>query len=138
MLQLAQSAEVPFDGCFVNEGPLRWVARNSSKPGRPAAEGWVLHASGEWTADHVDATPGDVLQALTAAFAALVPAVATEGAIVHGAAHRWLYSQAEIPLKEGFLWSSADGLGVAGDWLNGSRVEGAWLSGVRLAERILA
>ena len=138
MLQLAQSAEVPFDGCFVNEGPLRWVARNTSKPGRPVAEAWVLHASGEWTAAHVDATPGEVLEMLTEAFARLVPAVAAESAVVHGAAHRWLYSQAEAPLTEGFLWSATASLGVAGDWLNGSRVEGAWLSGLQLAEAMLS
>jgi predicted NAD/FAD-dependent oxidoreductase len=26
--------ETGFDGAFVNEGPLSWVARNGSKPGR--------------------------------------------------------------------------------------------------------
>jgi len=45
--------EVPWDGAFVHNSPLSWVARNSSKPGRSGqSDCWVLHASPEWSAAH--------------------------------------------------------------------------------------
>ena len=41
---------VGFDGAFINEGPLSWVARTSSKPGRRSTpERWVLHANPGWS-----------------------------------------------------------------------------------------
>jgi len=38
-----------FDAAKISNGPLSWIARNSSKPGRDDAEAWVLHASPEWS-----------------------------------------------------------------------------------------
>ena len=49
--------EVPFDGAFVQGSPLNWIARNNSKPGRPQSECWVLHASSEWSAEHLEDAP---------------------------------------------------------------------------------
>jgi renalase len=138
MLELSEPLPVDFDGCFVNAGPLRWVARNSSKPGRPATETWVLHASAEWTSDHLDAAPAEVVQRLCDAMTALAPSLGASIKVVTSTAHRWLYSQADAPLREGCFWWHDATLGLAGDWLAGSRVEGAWLSGDGLAERMLA
>jgi predicted NAD/FAD-dependent oxidoreductase len=38
MVRYDQPLDLPFDAAFVNRGPLRWVAREPSKPGRPARE----------------------------------------------------------------------------------------------------
>ncbi|MDJ0868374.1 MAG: NAD(P)-binding protein, partial [Myxococcota bacterium] len=35
---------LPFEGAFVQDSPLAWVARSLGKPGRPVADCWVLHA----------------------------------------------------------------------------------------------
>ena len=43
------AVDVAFDGAFVVDSPLAWVARNNSKPGRPPPECWVLHATPEWS-----------------------------------------------------------------------------------------
>lgn len=50
MMYFKQRINCQFDGLFINSGPLGWVARNSSKPGRKQqpsdqAETWVLHAT---------------------------------------------------------------------------------------------
>ncbi|MEM6337960.1 MAG: FAD-dependent oxidoreductase, partial [Bacteroidota bacterium] len=123
------------DGAFVHDSPLSWVARNTSKPGRPEPETWVLHASPEWSTAHLeeekDAVAPQLLEAFfeAAGIAPVEPAFAT--------AHRWRYAQVGNPLNEGCLWDQATRLGVAGDWCNGSRVEGAFMSGFLLAEKLI-
>ena len=47
MVVFEHSLDLCFDGAFVQDAPLSWVARNSSKVGRGSAECWVLHASPE-------------------------------------------------------------------------------------------
>lgn len=129
-----QPSALPFDAAFVNEGPLRWIARDNSKPGRPEAETWVWHATTDWSRENLDVSPDTVAQALSQAFSALGgtrPQSAT--------AHRWLY--AEPPSDgniQGVQWDAAMRLGLCGDWLHGGRVEGAWLSGYLLARKIVA
>ena len=143
MLAFAEEIALPFDGVFVNQGPLRWIARDSSKPGRsrPAGTGdcWVLHAEPRWTRKHLNDPREQVETALLEAFAALVEvAGGTLPAISWRQSHSWLYSLVETPLEEGCLWDPALGLGACGDWCLGARVEGAWLSGEALAGRVLA
>ena len=132
MLRCAARVDLPFDGAFINAGPLRWVARDSSKPGRSCAETWLLHASAEWTDAHMEDSADDVAAALLAAFADLggpAPAAWT--------AHRWRYADTEPALELGCAWDAALGLGLCGDWLHGGKVEGAWRSGQALAQRVL-
>lgn len=123
-----------FDAAFVNAGPLRWIARDSAKPGRTGrtgAETWSLHASAEWSQAHVQCTPAEVTDALIAAFRALggpAPSACT--------AHRWLYADSAQALHEACAWSETHRLGLCGDWLHGGRVEGAWLSGRALAQQM--
>ena len=45
MLAFESRLELPWDAAFVDDSPLRRIARNSSKPGRPTKpDCWVLHA----------------------------------------------------------------------------------------------
>lgn len=132
MLQFSTPLALPFVAAFVNTGPLRWVARDSSKPGRPDGETWILHASADWSEQHLDDSAGDITKAMTAAFAGLGGAE-PESATVH----RWRY--AEPTAASGnrvFVWDAAQKLGLCGDWLHGGRVEGAWLGGRALARAI--
>ncbi|MBK1621437.1 hypothetical protein CKO42_24095 [Lamprobacter modestohalophilus] len=157
-LMLGFDTPVPlaFDGVFVNQtqGPLRWVARDSSKPGRarPARDAavagnatrseedcWVLHAEPGWTRKHLNDPPEQVEAAMLEAFAALVElAGGSLPRINWRQSHSWLYSLVETPLEEGCLWDPALGIGACGDWCNGARIEGAWLSGEAIASRLLA
>ena len=128
---------LPWDGAFINDGPLRWVARDSSKPGRtvpPGTETWLLHASPEWSEAHIEDSADTVTATLLAAFAAL-GGPATH--LVQATAHRWRYADTEPALTQGHWWDAAMRVGMCGDWLNGGKVEGAWLSGQSLAQQVL-
>ena len=130
MLRYAAPVAMPWDGAFINTGPLRWVARDSSKPGRTGPETWLLHASAEWSEAHIEDSADSVTTALLAAFAALggpAPQAVT--------AHRWRYADTEPALTLGYWWDDEIRLGLCGDWLSGGKVEGAWLSGMALARQ---
>lgn len=132
MLRYASPVALPWEGAFINTGPLRWVARDSSKPGRTGPETWLLHASPEWSEAHIEDSADAVTAALLAAFAALggpQPLAAT--------AHRWRYADTEPALTLGSWWDAQMRLGLCGDWLHGGKVEGAWLSGRALAQQVL-
>lgn len=123
------SVSLPFDAAFVNTGPLRWIARDSSKPGRPGSETWVLHATTTWSETHLEDSEADVMQAMTAAFTALGGAEPDTLTL-----HRWRYAEpVQTNANKLYIWDSVAKLGLCGDWLNGGRVEGAWLSGQALA-----
>ncbi len=135
MVVFGERYDVPADGAFIESGALTWTCRNSSKEGRPEGDAWVLHASPAWTREHMELERNDVAERLVEALAEStgVPSPAT----VHTAAHRWMYAGARAPRQDGALYDPELGLGLAGDWINGSKVQGAWLSGDLLADRVL-
>lgn len=133
MLRFETPLALDFDAAFVNHGPLRWIARDTSKPGREGLETWTLHASAAWSEAHIEDGPDQIAAALVAAFCELGGA-----APLAWAAHRWRYAITESAVEGACVWHGAAGLGLCGDWLNGGRVEGAWLSGRALAQRVLA
>ncbi|NOJ96580.1 NAD(P)-binding protein [Corallococcus coralloides] len=124
---------VDLEGAFVEDSPLSWVARDTSKPGRAAGERWVLHASPEFSAEHLEETPEAMASKLVEAFG---QALGRDVRAVEAVAHRWRYAMPASPLESSALYDAALGLGACGDWCAGPRVEGAFLSGVALARRI--
>lgn len=137
MVRCPAPVPLPWDGAFINDGPLRWVARDSSKPGRtvpPGMETWLLHASPEWSEAHIEDSADAVTGTLLAAFAALG---GPSTHLVQATAHRWRYADTEPALTQGHWWDATACVGMCGDWLNGGKVEGAWLSGQSLAQQVL-
>ena len=132
MLQYSDTLDIEFDAAFVNYGPLRWVARDSSKPDRKGKETWVIQASAEWSENHIECTVDEVIPELTEAFIALGGAQ-PDSCI----AHRWRYADSLPAMNDRFLWDKNQKLGICGDWINGGKVEGAWLSGFLLAQSII-
>lgn len=132
MLQYAAPLVLPFDAAFVNQGPLRWIARDNNKPGRGPQETWLLHASAEWSEANLERDAASVAHDLLAAFAAL-GAPAPQNWL----AHRWRYALAAPPMQQACAWSIEHALGLCGDWLHGGKVEGAWLSGRKLADKLM-
>ena len=136
MVRCPAPVPLPWDGAFINDGPLRWVARDSSKPGRtvpPGMETWLLHASPEWSEAHIEDSADAVTGTLLAAFAALGGPAAH---LVQATAHRWRYADTEPALTLGYWWDADAQLGMCGDWISGGKVEGAWLSGQSLARAV--
>lgn len=127
---VARAADPGFDAAIVEDGgPLAWVARQGSKPGR-ADDGWVAHATPDWTLDHLDDDRERVTAILAGRLGRLIGAEATA---VPLALHRWRYARTLAPLGRPCLFDAATGIGLAGDWCLGARVEAAWLSGRALA-----
>jgi len=135
MVGFGESIELGFDGAFVYDSPLSWVARNTSKPGRPSDESWVLHGSPEWSAEHLELDAEIAAHRLTDAFRHAVGRDLP--APVHLVAHRWRFALPIRPLPEPCLFDRELALAACGDWAGGPRVEGAYLSGCAAAARLL-
>jgi predicted NAD/FAD-dependent oxidoreductase len=136
MLQAKEPLAASFDGAFVRNSPLSWIARNSSKPNRTASDCWVLQASGPWSRDHLEEAADAIAATLTAEFWQVLQRMPQPLEFV--TAHRWRYAAPQEPLPERCLWVPELSLGACGDWCGGPRVEGAYLSGIALAEAVLA
>lgn len=144
MVAFDRPIAAPFDGAFVNgppeATPLSWIARDSSKPGRPAeSEQWVLHGSPAWSEANVDRPLGEAVHELLHAFWSVVgvtpqPLGPPPQALV---GHRWRFALPANPLAERVIVDRALGLYAAGDWCGGPRVEGAYWSGIAAGEAIL-
>jgi renalase len=135
LLGFDQSLDVPFDGAFVGSGPLSWIARNNSKPGRPPAESWVLHAGPDWSTEYLEAERETVIADLLAAFESATGLANLNPP--HRDAHRWRYALPPKPLTTGCLADPTAHWTICGDWCQGARIEGALLSGQAAAGRIL-
>ena len=136
MVNFGERFELPFEAGFPTEGPLRWIACDSSKPGRTSKGSWVLQASPCWSAQHIDQPVDAICRELVAAFFEAVEAKPQTPVYVK--AHRWRLAQPVTPLRRGSLWDAVVKLGACGDWCESGRVEGAYLSGLHMAEQILA
>jgi predicted NAD/FAD-dependent oxidoreductase len=136
MATLATPLSVPWNAAFINSGPIRWLARNGTKPMRAASpESLVIHATFDWTESHLDAAPADVAQWLLDASAQAL-AVAPIDAI-EKTAHRWLYALPGQTAPQPTLVNRDQTVIACGDWAGGPRVEGAFLSGMAAAGRVL-
>ena len=133
MAEYEEPALAQWDGIKFDQGPLSWVARDSSKPGRPPGERWVLHASAAWTHAHLEDTKDAVIDALTGALSALGAAPPT-----HAHAHRWRYALSAPHPGSPAAFSPTEGLGLMGDGFIAPRVEAAWKSGMALSELVIA
>jgi predicted NAD/FAD-dependent oxidoreductase len=131
LLGFAEPYGVAFDGAFCEAAPLSWVCRESSKPGRPSAEAWVLHASAEWTEEHLDEAPEVIVDSLSRELERLTGMPLPR--VIHRDAHQWRFARPDPELEAGVPVDRERGLVLAGDAYWGGRVEGAFLSGVAAA-----
>jgi len=136
MVGFEDSIGADWAGAFVHDSFLTWVARNSSKPGRPTAlESWVLHADPDWTEHHWETDPDQVTSMMLTEFWRVLGNLPQEPVVAK--AHRWKFAIPATDCTELSLSDTTRGVHVCGDWLAGGRVEGAFLSGLSAAGRIL-
>lgn len=119
---------VPFDLVSGDDRTFRTLARDSAKPGRPAGERWVAHASDAWTEAHLEEDREEVATALVGGLEALLGARPS-----YAVAHRWRYATPAFApcgvIGEGsWCW--------AGDGSFAPKVEGAYLAGCALADSL--
>jgi hypothetical protein len=149
MLNIESTVNCDFDGLFINNGLLSWIARDSAKPGRHNAannknplknqETWVLHASSQWSEMHVDDDKETIAQQMLAEFLSIIALKdATVPMLQISTLHHWLYADCDGCLNSVYEFDAQHNIGLCGDWLNGGKVQGAWLSGLMLAKQIIA
>ena len=120
-----------FDVWRSAEGGLAWVCRNASKPGRDSyKDGWIIHASPDWSARHLEDENDAALEAVLAMFRARFTGLTPE--IVYAKAHRWRYALTTAPLGRAYAADATQSFFAIGDWCLGARVECAFDSGVAL------
>jgi len=134
LVAFSSAVAVGWDGAFVADSPLSWIARNSSKPGRPIGDSWVLHGSPVWSTDHLADEQSFVGNALIDAFFEAIGIPRSEP--VARIVHRWRYARTKRQLDVDYLYDAERGIGVCGDWCRGDRVEDAYLSGLELSRRM--
>lgn len=125
----------PFDAAFVSHDAVRWIANDSSKPGRTHSRRWVVHATPQWSQDHLELTPAQALSQLIDAARTIMPAAFS---VVDSGIHRWRFARpwdGQPPVDGGCILVDEQVI-LAGDYCMGGRVEGAWLSGRHAAELI--
>ena len=126
---------LPYDGAYVFNSPLNWIAHNSSKPKRAERETWVLHATPEWTEQHVDMDPEEVIQTLLKAFENAAGGRLPKPRM--RAARLWEQAAPIDGQPTPFLFDAESRLGMCGDWCVSPRLEGAFRSGWSLANFVL-
>lgn len=140
MLAFDHQIELPFDAAKVmRDGPISWLARNSSKTGRAngAKDCWVVQADHQWSHQHIELTPEDATQLLLEDFHQICRDHANcISKPIHAVAHRWRYALATPDQTVPCMIKPKVGLAVAGDWLSGGRIENAWLSGLAAANAL--
>lgn len=126
--------DAPFDPGFQTwrgDGALSWIARNGSKPGRDG-EAWVVHASPDWSVEHLELEKPEAAQRLTHLLAQEFQTLPDPH---YAAAHRWRYAMVKDALGQPFAKSGQ--LYAGGDWALGPRVECAFDSGYAIAMDVL-
>ena len=113
---------------------IAWLARESSKPRRSAVERWTVQASPTWSLEHLHDPANRVAAKLQRGFAEITGIHAQPS---HAQAFCWTSAQTSRPLGQSHLWDAQAGLGLAGDWCLGHRVEDAFVSGLELALAVL-
>ena len=91
MVAFDEPVGVAFDAAFVENGPLSWVAKTSSKPTRRSTpERWVLHATPAWTKTHLeqDRSQGVDVDRMGRPFPEALLRRHVLGRAEHGARHR--------------------------------------------------
>jgi len=137
MLTTADLGDADFDGAFLDEGPLSWIAHDGGKPRRReqgAVTNWTIHASAKWSEEHLECCPSQIQSELMLAFE---QAVRKKVEPLHCKVHRWRYALPKAALEEKCLWDPIAGIGACGDWCFSPKVEGAFLSGFAMAGTLL-
>ena len=135
-------------GCLAEDIPLNavalecqhpvlgWISRNHTRRGEAYEPlSIMVHASGAWSASHLEDDPLDVRNAIEAAMHEIGMPLHWDG---DPFIHRWRYAKPVTGLgADVFCHTTSPGVYGVGDWCIGGRVEGAVSSGWSAANLML-
>ncbi len=115
---------------------VRWIGRNSSKPGRKSSgETIVVHASPSWSRELEEVEPDEVAEELWSEVCRGIGLPPTRPSMM--TAHLWRHGLVDTSVGETYLFSSEYRVGAAGDWCLGRLAEHAFESGHGLGKAIV-
>ncbi|KAG2497910.1 hypothetical protein HYH03_004175 [Edaphochlamys debaryana] len=168
MVALRRKIDLPFDGALLSKpapgpdglpqyGPISWLARDSSKPGRHPVgggegEAWVIQGGPSWSNAHRDASPEEAAKLLLAEFSKLAQVPIGPQDVLHLEAFRWnnayalnprpptppqLSSAPKVPLEGHFMLRPELRFAACGEWCKGPRAGDAYMTGWEAAHALL-
>jgi predicted NAD/FAD-dependent oxidoreductase len=127
-----------FDAMLHPSPAISWAARSTQSKDlfhRRCPDPWVLHATPQWSRDHLEEDKERIIEKMLAALRDISGVKLPE---LHSVdAHRWRYARTETPLGSGHLNGMNGRVIAAGDWCLGARVEAAWRSGQSAAHAMI-
>lgn len=136
MLGFEEASPVNWQGAFVRNSPIGWMAVNSHKHGRKGGPTLLVQCDGVWADEHMEDEPEPVEAMLCGELQSLTGIDSTHAK--HRALYRWRYAGTAEPFGENYLLDTQSQLAVCGDWCIKGRVEAAFTSADTLAARLLA
>ena len=135
MVALPRPWSEPWVAARLQDGPLRAIFIDSSKPERATeCATLVAHTRARWSRQH-DAIPGDILApVLLHALRAALPVAIGEPAFVK--VHRWRSALIRRATRPGPWIATGGSLAMSGDFAGSSRIEEVCLAALDLAERL--
>jgi len=135
MAAFAPARPAPFLTSRSDDGPLSWIACDSSKPGRDTQGAWVAQAGPDWSRENLERDMTDVADRLLPVLCRYLGVDVAQ--VTYRGAHRWRYALVTEPLGAPFLTDVTGTLFTGGDWSIGARAEAAWSSGKAIADEVL-
>ena len=128
-MMFASGLSTAFDAIKVADGPIGWLARDSSKPGRPAGEIWVAQCTGLGELNDLKQAAVDEARRL----------LGTTQSPTFVWARQWTAARVHTPPPRAqvCVFDPEQSLGLCGDWLCGRDVGAAWRSGTAMAGQLL-
>lgn len=136
MATISEESSPQFASASNPDDAIAWLARDSSKPGRPKAACWIAQASPTWSTAHLDLDIRDIEQRLVRLLCDRLQISAVH--MTFSQAFRWRYARVARPLGKLFACDAAGTLYAGGDWATDARAEAAWLSGSAIADELIA
>lgn len=127
MMDFKERLPLSYDSALIDHHAVAWAARDSSKPGRPDGERWVVQSTASWAQAHLKRDPETAASALYAEF--LDATQLSNAPLASSKAHRWRLGLPLRAASENAFWDDELSIGVCGDWCVSSNLEGAYLSG---------
>lgn len=130
----AGPTELPARGAVrLADGPLAWISDHHSS-GASAVPAITVHADAEYSRERFTATHETIGRELVTAARGIL---GTDAEVVH--LHRWRYAAPTAALGDEPMIDHVGGapIALAGDALEGGRIEGAAVSGLRSAAALL-
>ena len=133
---------------MINEGAIGWAIAKftNDKESQSSIMSVLIHATPEYSHKNLESDAGDIAEALWAEWKikapSLYPDLNKESFIITNASylrgHKWRYARVKQSAPAHALRASPqDNIALAGDWLEGPRLESAWLSGQAAAKSLL-